>query len=92
MNDQQWSTLVSVIRGEAVRPLPTAFIIDSPWLPSWAGHTILDYFTDDRTFLNDNLKAIRSFPEDDLSSRILVGIRNVHGAFRFRLRLHLGRR
>lgn len=63
MNDQQWNTLVSVIRGEAIRPLPTAFIIDSPWLPNWAGHTILDYFTDERVFLNDNLKAIQTFPE-----------------------------
>jgi uroporphyrinogen-III decarboxylase len=63
VNDKQWNTLVSVVRGEVVRPLPTAFIIDSPWLPNWAGHTILDYFTDERTFLEDNLKAINSFPE-----------------------------
>jgi uroporphyrinogen decarboxylase len=63
MNDQQWKTLVSVVRGETLRPLPTAFIIDSPWLPNWAGHTILDYFTDERIFLDDNLKAIRAFPE-----------------------------
>lgn len=63
MNDQQWTTLVSVIRGEVIRPLPTAFIIDSPWLPDWAGHTILDYFTDERIFLEDNLKAIHRFPE-----------------------------
>lgn len=63
MNDQQWNTLVSVVRGELVRPLPTAFIIDSPWLPNWAGHTILDYFTDQRIFLEDNLKAIHTFPD-----------------------------
>jgi uroporphyrinogen decarboxylase len=63
MNDQQWNTLVSVVCGEVLRPLPTAFIIDSPWLPNWAGHTILDYFTDERIFLDDNLKAIRTFPE-----------------------------
>lgn len=63
MNDQQWNTLVSVVRGETVRPLPTAFIIDSPWLPNWAEHTILDYFTDERIFLNDNLKAIHAFPQ-----------------------------
>lgn len=63
MNDQQWQTLVAVIRGETLHPLPTAFIIDSPWLPNWAGHTILDYFTSERIFLNDNLKAIRAFPE-----------------------------
>jgi uroporphyrinogen decarboxylase len=63
MNDQQWNTLVAVVRGEALSPLPCAFIIDSPWLPNWAGHSILDYFTDNRTFLEDNLKAIRTFPE-----------------------------
>lgn len=63
MNDQQWNTLVSVVRGETLHPLPTAFIIDSPWLPNWAGHTILDYFTDDRLYLESNLKALRSFPD-----------------------------
>jgi len=63
MTDQQWQTLVSVIRGERVRPVPTGFIIDSPWLPGWAGHTILDYFTDERAFLADNLKAIETFPD-----------------------------
>ena len=63
MNDQQWNTLVAAVRGETLRPLPTAFIIDSPWLPNWAGHTILDYFTDDRVILEDNLRAIRTFPE-----------------------------
>ena len=62
MNEQQWQTLLAVIRGETLRPLPTGFIIDSPWLPNWAGHTILDYFTDERLFLEDNLKAIRAFP------------------------------
>jgi uroporphyrinogen decarboxylase len=63
MNDQQWNTLVSVVRGETLTPLPTGFIIDSPWLPNWAGHTILDYFSDERMFLDDNLQAIRTFPE-----------------------------
>lgn len=63
MNDCEWNTLLSVLRGEKVSPLPVAFIIDSPWLPKWAGHTILDYFTDERVFLGDNLKAIECFPE-----------------------------
>jgi uroporphyrinogen decarboxylase len=52
-----------VVRGEAPCPLPAGFIIDSPWLPNWSGSTILDYFTDDRIFLDANLKAIRTFPE-----------------------------
>lgn len=62
MNEQQWNTLVSVIRGERLEPLPTGFIIDSPWLPKWAGCSILDYFTDERAFLDSNLKAVRTFP------------------------------
>jgi uroporphyrinogen-III decarboxylase len=63
MNDGQWNTLVSVIRGEVPSALPAGFIIDSPWLPNWAGYTILDYFTDERIFLDANLKAIRAFPQ-----------------------------
>ncbi|MBE3123790.1 MAG: uroporphyrinogen decarboxylase, partial [Planctomycetes bacterium] len=66
MNVRQWDTLVAVVRGETVRPLPTGFIIDSPWLPNWAGHTILDYYTQDRVFLEDNLLANDAFPRSIL--------------------------
>src|SRR5512144_2092394 len=62
MNAQQWATLVAVVRGERVTPTPVGFIIDSPWLPNWAGHTILDYYTDDRMFFDANLRAIETFP------------------------------
>jgi uroporphyrinogen-III decarboxylase len=62
MNEKQWETVLAVIRGEALRPLPSGFIIDSPWLPNWAGHKILDYYTNDRLFIDDNLKAIETFP------------------------------
>jgi uroporphyrinogen-III decarboxylase len=63
MNDSQWKTIISVIRGENTGVLPAGFIIDSPWLPKWAGYSILDYFTDDRAFLAANLKAIAAFPQ-----------------------------
>jgi uroporphyrinogen decarboxylase len=62
MNDQQWETLIAAVHGETLRPVPAGFIIDSPWLPGWAGHTILDYYTQERTFLEDNWRAIRAFP------------------------------
>jgi len=62
MDARQWELLVAVVRGETVRPVPTGFIVDSPWLPNWAGHTILDYFTRDEAFFEDNLRAIRTFP------------------------------
>ena len=63
MNDTQWQALRAVIRGEKVTPLPVAFIIDSPWLPKWAGMTILDYYTSEERWLAANLKAIQDFPD-----------------------------
>src|SRR5512139_3011124 len=75
MNERQWETLVAVVRGQTVRPLPTGFIIDSPWLPNWAGHTILDYYTRERTFFEDNLKAIEAFP----STMLLPGFWSEYG-------------
>ncbi|MFW6042868.1 MAG: uroporphyrinogen decarboxylase family protein [Marinilabiliaceae bacterium] len=63
MTDQQWDVLLRVIRGEEVEPLPTGFIIDSPWLPNWAGMTILDYFTSDQLWFEANKKAIDAFPD-----------------------------
>ena len=63
MTDQQWDTLLAVLRGASAHPLPTGFIVDSPWLPNWAGHTILDYFTDDAVYFDDNIKVHDAFPE-----------------------------
>jgi hypothetical protein len=62
MNQQQWTTLVAAVRGERLASIPVGFIIDSPWLPNWAGHSILDYYTDDRVFFDVNLRAIETFP------------------------------
>jgi uroporphyrinogen decarboxylase len=63
MTDAQWETLLAVVRGERIDPLPVGFIIDSPWLPNWAGMTILDYFASDERWLAANFQAIDAFPE-----------------------------
>jgi uroporphyrinogen decarboxylase len=63
MTTPQWETLLAVIRGEKLRPLPTGFIIDCPWLPNWAGHSILDYFTDERIWMGVHQKALAAFPD-----------------------------
>jgi uroporphyrinogen-III decarboxylase len=63
MDASQWQTLLAVIRGEEVTSPPVAFIIDSPWLPNWAGISILDYYTSEEHWLAANLKAIREFPQ-----------------------------
>ena len=62
MHDEQWNTLLALIRGERLNPLPTGFIIDSPWLPNWAGHSILDFFTSERIWLESHQKAHAAFP------------------------------
>jgi uroporphyrinogen decarboxylase len=63
MTDTQWNTLLAVLRGEKADPLPVAFIIDSPWLPNWAGMTILDYCAGEELWFQANLKAVSEFPD-----------------------------
>jgi uroporphyrinogen-III decarboxylase len=63
MTEKQWITLLDVINGKEVSPLPVGFIIDSPWLPKWYGTKILDYFSNDETWLNANLHVVNTFPE-----------------------------
>ncbi len=61
--NKQWDTLLAVMNGEAVDPLPVGFVIDSPWLPGWAGMSMLDYFTSEQMWFEANIKVIRQFPE-----------------------------
>lgn len=63
MTNEQWKQLVSVIKGEVINPLPVGFIIDSPWLPGWAGISTLDYFTNEQLWFDMNMKAIKQFPD-----------------------------
>jgi uroporphyrinogen decarboxylase len=63
MTDKQWATLLNVINGNVNETLPVGFIIDSPWLPAWAGMPIIDYFTSDQKWFDANMKAIRKFPQ-----------------------------
>ena len=63
MTGEQWEKLLAVINGEVLEPLPVGFIIDSPWLPGWAGISVLDYFTSEQMWFEANLKAVRQFPD-----------------------------
>jgi len=63
MTDKQWATLLNVINGKVDKTLPVGFIIDSPWLPGWAGMPVIDYFTGEDKWLEANIKAIRTFPQ-----------------------------
>jgi len=63
MTNEQWKKLVAVINGEIIEPLPVGFIIDSPWLPGWAGISTLSYFCSEQMWFEANLKVVRSFPD-----------------------------
>ncbi len=63
MTDPQWQDLLRVLRGQLLQPLPVGLVVDSPWLPGWAGRSILDYFSDQQTWLDVNLQAVRRFPK-----------------------------
>ncbi len=63
MTNEQWEILQRVLAGELLEPLPVGFIIDSPWLPGWAGISTLDYFTSEQLWFEANLKAVSKFPD-----------------------------
>jgi uroporphyrinogen-III decarboxylase len=63
MTNEQWERLLAVLNGEVFGLLPVGFIIDSPWLPGWAGISTLDYYASDEKWLAANLQAVRTFPQ-----------------------------
>ncbi len=64
MTYEQWDFLLQVIGKEPTgKRKPVGFIIDSPWLPGWAGISTLDYYTRDEMWFEANRKAVETFPE-----------------------------
>lgn len=62
MTREQWNQLLSTIQGSGQENL-AAFIIDSPWLPNWAGISISDYFSSEELWYQAHLKAAKTFPQ-----------------------------
>jgi uroporphyrinogen-III decarboxylase len=63
MTDAQWQDLLWTLHGDSIDPPPVGLIVDSPWLAGWAGVSMLDYFGDERVWLEANLLADRRFPQ-----------------------------
>ena len=63
MTDEQWQRFLAVIEGKPSERPTAAFIIDCPWLPNWAGMSLLDYFSSESMWLDANFRAIETFPE-----------------------------
>src|SRR5512145_2018820 len=63
MRPEQWNTFKRAAKGERPDRVPVALIIDSPWLPGYAGVSHLDYYLDTDTWFQANLRFAREFPD-----------------------------
>ena len=63
MTNEQWQLLLRTVHGEVPRSPVTGFIIDSPWLPGWAGVNKLQYYTSEDIWFQTNKKAVETFPD-----------------------------
>jgi uroporphyrinogen decarboxylase len=62
MRPEQWETFKRAARLEKMDKIPMALIIDSPWIPGYAGITHMDYFVDPELWFQTNLRIHREFP------------------------------
>jgi uroporphyrinogen-III decarboxylase len=63
MTNEQWELLLNTVRGEIPKKPVTGFIIDSPWIPGWAGVSALQFYSSEKTWFETNKKAIETFPD-----------------------------
>jgi len=57
-----WERFKTVARGGQADRVPVALIVDSPWLPGYAGIDTLDYFLRPDEWLRINLGLVERFP------------------------------
>jgi uroporphyrinogen-III decarboxylase len=58
-----WQRFTTVARGGQADHIPVALIVDSPWLPGYAGIDTLDYFLQPDEWLRINLGLQDRFPD-----------------------------
>jgi len=63
MRPEQWNVLKRAARLEKLDQIPMALIIDSPWIPGYAGISHLDYYLDPELWFQSNLKIHREYPD-----------------------------
>ena len=63
MRIEQWQEFRKAAKREAGAGVPLALIVDSPWIPGYAGISHLDYFIDPEVWFQANLKVARDFPD-----------------------------
>ena len=63
MTNEQWKLLLATVRGEMPKKPVTGFIIDSPWIPGWAGVSALQFYSSEEIWFQTHKKVIETFPE-----------------------------
>ncbi|HET6452560.1 MAG TPA: uroporphyrinogen decarboxylase family protein [Spirochaetia bacterium] len=63
MTDEQWAVLKAAARGEPLPRVPTALIVDTPWIPPFLGISTVDYISIPEVWLRANLAVARRFPD-----------------------------
>ena len=58
-----WEQFKKVATGGSVDRVPVALIVDSPWLPSYAGIDTFDYFLLPEVWTRINLQLLTRFPD-----------------------------
>lgn len=58
-----WNQFAAVARGGQAERVPVALIVDSPWLPGYAGIDTLDYFLRPEEWLRVNMGLLERFPD-----------------------------
>ena len=63
MTNEQWNLLLDTVNGKTPEKPVTGFIIDSPWIPGWAGVSSLQFYSSEEIWFQANKKAIETFPD-----------------------------
>lgn len=63
MTDQQWAVLLQILDGQSMDPVPIGFLVDGPWFAGLQQVRLIDYLTDNRVWLDANLRAVQRFPD-----------------------------
>lgn len=58
-----WQRFITVARGGTADQVPVALIVDSPWLPGYAGIDTLDYFLRPDVWMQINRNLLARFPD-----------------------------
>ena len=63
MRPEQWTLFKTAAKGNPTAEVPVALIVDSPWIPGYAGIGYLNYYLDPEIWFQANLRVVSEFPE-----------------------------